>query len=69
MNGTRQISVAGGNLFRIAAEQLGSATQWYRIILANPGLAPDPWLDSSVTTLTVPRRDLAVGNGGILGAR
>ena len=29
------ITVAGGNLFRIAAEQLGDATQWIRIAQLN----------------------------------
>ncbi len=29
------ITIAGGNLFRIAAEQLGDATQWIRIAQLN----------------------------------
>jgi hypothetical protein len=52
--------VAGGNLFRIAAEQLDDATQWLRIAQLN-GLS-DPML-SGVVTLLVPDRDLNAGGG------
>jgi hypothetical protein len=57
------LTVAGGNLFRIAAEQLGDATQWIRIAQLN-GLS-DPML-SGVVTLRIPARDPAAG-GGIAG--
>ena len=50
----RTITVAGGNLFRIAAEELGDATQWSRIARLN-GLS-DPML-SGVVTLRLPARD------------
>ena len=50
----RTITVAGGNLFRIAAEELGDATQWIRIAQLN-GLS-DPML-SGVITLRLPARD------------
>jgi hypothetical protein len=57
------ITVAGGNLFRIAAEQLGDATQWNRIAELN-GLY-DPFLQG-ITTLTIPPVNSNAGNGGIL---
>lgn len=62
--GTRTITVAGGNLFRIAAEHLGDSLQWTRIARLN-GLS-DPWLEG-VVTLQIPRRDEAGGYDGILG--
>jgi len=52
--------VAGGNLFRIAAEQLGDATQWIRIAQLN-GLS-DPML-IGVTTLNLPPIDPTAGGG------
>ncbi|MCW3477648.1 hypothetical protein [Limobrevibacterium gyesilva] len=56
----RSITVAGGNLFRIAAEQLGDATQWIRIARLN-GLL-DPML-TGVVTLKLPERDPGAGGG------
>ncbi|CAH2603220.1 conserved protein of unknown function [Rhodovastum atsumiense] len=47
----KTITVAGGNLFRIAAEELGDATQWDRIARLN-GLW-DPML-TGVVTLRIP---------------
>lgn len=47
----RTITVAGGNLFRVAAEELGDATQWLRIAQVN-GLS-DPML-SGLLTLMIP---------------
>ena len=38
----RIIRVIGGNLFRVAQQQYGDATQWDRIATAN-GIS-DPWL-------------------------
>lgn len=58
------IQVAGGNLFAIAAQFLGDASQWNRIATLN-GLT-DPML-SGVTTLKIPPVNKAAGNGGILG--
>ena len=52
--------VAGGNLFRIAAEQLGDATQWLRIAELN-GLS-DPFL-SGLVTLRLPEIDPNAGGG------
>ncbi len=54
------ITVAGGNLFRIAAEQLGDATQWIRIAQMNS--IPDPML-SGLVTLRIPNQDPAAGGG------
>lgn len=56
----RTITVVGGNLFRIAAEQLGDATQWIRIAQLN-GLS-DPML-VGVVTLLIPDRDPSAGGG------
>lgn len=36
----RTIAVAGSNLFAVAAQELGDATQWYRIAVANGLLDP-----------------------------
>ncbi|MBV9784776.1 MAG: hypothetical protein JO264_13285 [Acidisphaera sp.] len=55
------LTVAGGNLFAIAAQQLGDATQWIRIAQLN-GL-DDPIL-SGLTTLTIPQTD-PTATGGI----
>jgi hypothetical protein len=63
MSGVKTITVAGGNLFQIAADQLGDATQWNRIASLN-GLV-DPFL-RGVTTLQIPATNPNAGNGGIL---
>jgi hypothetical protein len=60
---TQSISVAGGDLFHIAAQHLGDATQWIRIAQLN-GLS-DPVL-LGVTTLALPPVDPSAG-GGIAG--
>ena len=54
------ITVAGGNLFALAAQLLGDATQWLRIAQAN-GLS-DPVLQGLVT-LVIPPVDPAAGGG------
>lgn len=54
------ITVAGGNLFRIAAEQLGDATQWLRIAQLNN--LTDSML-TGVVTLRIPNRDSLAGGG------
>lgn len=61
----RVITVAGGNLFQIAAEYLGDATQWNRIAQLNK--LWDPFLPADITTLTLPPVNPKAGNGGILG--
>ena len=60
----RKITVTGGNLFRIAAEQLGSATQWIRIAQLNA--LSDPQLDTVTgpVTLELPARNVGVNDGG-----
>lgn len=60
----RKLTVTGGNLFRIAAEQLGSATQWIRIARLNA--LSDPQLDTGAgpLTLKLPDRDAGVSDGG-----
>ena len=61
----RTITVAGGNLFRIALDELGDATQWNRIASLN-GLQ-DPWL-TGLMTLKIPPVNPNAG-GGILGGQ
>ena len=51
---------AGGNLFQIAAQQLGDATQWLRIAQLN-GIS-DPQL-TGVVTLIIPDVDASAGGG------
>lgn len=63
MRGQKQITVAGANLFRLAAEHLGDARQWTRIAAAN-GLS-DPFVEG-VATLTIPPPDRQVVSDGIL---
>jgi len=57
----KRVTMAGGNLFRLAMEQLGDATQWLRIAQLNN--LSDPML-SGVVTLTIPE----VRNDGASGA-
>ncbi|MGI4809918.1 MAG: hypothetical protein ACRYF2_17615 [Janthinobacterium lividum] len=52
--------VVGGDLFRIALQQLGDATQWNRIAALN-GLK-DPMLQG-LTTLKIPAVDPTAGGG------
>jgi nucleoid-associated protein YgaU len=59
MNG-QVVVVAGGNLFALAAQYLGDATQWIRIAQANQ--LSDPQLEG-VNTLVIPPVDPTVGGG------
>jgi hypothetical protein len=54
------LTVAGGNLFQIAAQQLNDATQWIRIAQLN-GI-DDPIL-TGVVTLLIPDTDANAGGG------
>ncbi len=54
------VTVAGGNLFQLAAQYLADATQWVRIAQLN-GLS-DPMLSGTVTLL-IPDRDPNAGGG------
>ena len=56
----RTLLVAGGNLFQIAAQQLGDATQWIRIAQLNQ--LSDPML-AGVITLEIPDVDPSAGGG------
>ncbi|MDE3023357.1 MAG: hypothetical protein KGI54_16160 [Pseudomonadota bacterium] len=50
------VTVNGGNLYQIAAQYLGDATQWVRIAIQN-GLT-DPFLNvSAPIALVIPDRD------------
>lgn len=61
---SRTLTVAGANLFQIASEQLGDATQWNRIAALN-GLTD--FIVTGIVTLKIPPVDSTAGNGGILG--
>lgn len=54
------LTVNGGNLFSIAAQQLGDATQWIRIAQLNN--LSDPML-SGIVTLLIPAPDANAGGG------
>jgi hypothetical protein len=56
----RTIMVAGGDLFRIAAQELGDATQWIRIAQLNQ--ISDPMLEG-VVMLMIPDVDPNAGGG------
>jgi len=61
----RAITVVSGNLFRIAMEELGDATQWIRIAQLND--ISDPVLigteSTRVITLRIPEIDPDAGGG------
>ena len=54
------VRVADTTLFHVAAQQLGDATQWYRIAALNRLI--DPTL-RGVTVLAVPPPDTGLGGG------
>jgi hypothetical protein len=56
----KTITVAGDNLFHIAAAQLADATQWVRVAELNN--LSDPML-VGVTTLLIPDVDPSAGGG------
>jgi len=56
----KTITTGGGNLFQIALQELGDATQWNRIAQLN-GLI-DPFL-TGIVTLTIPKLDPNAGGG------
>jgi hypothetical protein len=57
---TQTVTVAGGNLFALAALYLNDATQWIRIAQANR--LSDPQL-TGVNTLIIPPVNPAAGGG------
>jgi hypothetical protein len=56
----RTVTVTGGDLFHIAAAELGDATQWIRIAQIND--ISDPVLEG-VLTLLIPDIDPSSGGG------
>ncbi len=56
----RTVVVAGTNLFALAAQELGDATQWYRIAALND--ITDP-LIYGLTTLMLPGLDASASGG------
>jgi hypothetical protein len=65
----RQVTLTGGNLFQVAAQYLGDATQWNAIAALNSGVLANPQdpFFSGPVTLLIPPPDPSGGNGGILG--
>lgn len=59
----QSITVVGGNLFQIASERLGDATQWIRIAQLNCLVDPDI---NGVMTLVIPDRNPNAGGGIIV---
>lgn len=56
----KRVTVVGSNLFRLAAVELGDATQWIRIAQLNQ--LSDPMI-SGLMTLTIPDPDPSAGGG------
>ena len=64
----RTVTVTGGDLYRLALQKLGDATQWNRIVQANLNPAGGPPLDPVLTgidTLNMPSVN-PDATGGIL---
>jgi hypothetical protein len=63
----KTVSASSFNLFVLASQLLGDATQWNRIAQTNavPGALPDFMVFGPIT-LKVPPVDKTAGNGGIL---
>lgn len=49
----KQVTVAGGNLMKMAAQEYGDAMAWTGLAKANPQLGGDP-LVTGITTVTIP---------------
>lgn len=56
----KRVTVAGGNLFQLAAVELGDATQWIRIAQLNQLFDP---MISGLVTLAIPDPDPNAGGG------
>ena len=61
---SRRIQVAGADLFHLAAQYYGDATQWYRLAAANALFDP---LVAGPAALVIPAAATQPANGGILG--
>lgn len=64
----RQVTVTGGDLFRLALQYLGDAQQWNRIVQANLSPAGGPPMDvvlTGINTLNMPSVN-PDATGGIL---
>jgi hypothetical protein len=55
-----KITIVSGNLFQVAAQYLGDATQWIRIAQLNR--LSDPMI-ANATTLVLPSIDRTAGGG------
>lgn len=61
----KQVTVAGGNLMKIAAQEYGDAMAWTGLAKANPQLGGDPQI-TGIQTVTIPPSKDEVG--GVLNA-
>lgn len=67
MNSTvTSVNLSSANLFQLAAQYLGDATQWNRI--ANLNGFTDFLVSGLTSPILIPPYDKNAGNGGILGA-
>lgn len=57
----KTLTIVGGNLFQLAAQELGDATQWVRIAQLNDVIDP---IISGPIALVIPD-PIAYGGGGI----
>ena len=57
---TQVITVAGGDLYRLALQYLSDGTQWNRIAQANGMIDP---VITGLVTLTIPSGDPTAGGG------
>jgi hypothetical protein len=65
-NAVISLNAASANLFQLAAQYLGAATQWNRIAALN-GFT-DFLVNGLTAPILIPPYDANAGNGGILGA-
>lgn len=56
----RSVTVSGTDLFRVAAENLGDASQWWRVARLNGMSSPDV---PGVRTLLIPDPARGLGDG------
>lgn len=60
----KTVTVTSGNLFQVASQYLGDATQWTRIATLNK-TGPDPFF-IGLKVLRIPSVNANAGTGGIL---
>jgi hypothetical protein len=66
MNSVISLNISSANLFALAAQYLGDATQWNRIAALN-GFT-DFLVNGLTSPVLIPPYDRNAGNGGLLGS-